>query len=139
MSLYKQYKTDNLKEVNGVEIETAQNEDGSFATFIISRAGESNKAYQKAIELASKPYRRQIDMGILEPAKAEEIYFNVFCETILKGWKNVFDENGEAIEFSIGAAKKLLTDLPELYKELNVNSNKLALFRVTGLENDSKN
>ena len=47
--LFKQFKTNSTKEVEGVEIEfpEAQNDDGTVPTFVISRMGKSNKAQEK--------------------------------------------------------------------------------------------
>lgn len=141
MSLYKQYKTDSSKENDGIEVEfhDAENDDETIPTFMIARMGPSNKAYQRELESATRPYRRQIELGSFTNKKAEPIFIKVFVKTILKGWRNVQDEHGNLIEFNEQNAIKLLTDLPDLYKLLSEQAADLSNFRIAGLEQDAKN
>ena len=103
MSLYKQFATNSEKEMEGVEVQMteAENEDGSIPTFVVSRMGKSNKRYSKALEAATRPYRRQIELGTMNNDKAEEIFMGVFVDTVLKGW-----------EFQLTAARRRLAKYP---------------------------
>ncbi len=141
MSLFKQFKTNSDKETNGVEIEfpEAQNEDGTIPIFILSRMGRSNKRYSKALEASTRPYRRQVELGTLKNEIAEGLFVNVFCDTVLKGWKNVQDENGVEIPYSKEAAVKLMNDLPDVYDRLQEEAKLAANFRDFSLEDESKN
>lgn len=143
MSLTKQFATDVEKEVAGVEVTYGANEDGTVPTFVISRAGKSNKQYQKALATAIKPYERQQQLGTLEPEVAERVYMGVFIATLLKGWSNVklSDVTGEAsdkgyADFSAANARKLFDRLPELYDDLTNKAGTAAMFREE--MNDSK-
>jgi len=100
MSLYTQYETDNEKEVNGIPVEFGSNEDGSVPTIVISRIGESNKEYTKALRIATKPFQRQIEMKTLSAEKDNEIYRNVFASAVIKGWSNIFDRAGNPLPFT---------------------------------------
>lgn len=139
--LFKLFKTDTNKEVNGVEIEFAEavNDDGSIPTFIISRMGKSNKRYAKAIEAASRPYRRQIELGTMKPEVSERIFLEVFCDTILTGWKNVLGEDGQELKYSKDAAIALMTALPDVYDRLQLESTIASNFRDQALESEAKN
>jgi len=139
MSLYKNYATDSVKEQTGVPITFEPNDDGTIPTFICSRIGESNKEYTKALRHATKPYERQIALKTLPQEKDAEIYLNVFVDTILKGWSNVRDETNVDMPFNKANAKKLLTDLPDLYTELKNQAGEAALFHKYGLEDEAKN
>lgn len=139
MSLYKNYATDVSKEVNGVAVELGKNEDGTTESIVISRAGESNKQYARALEHAQKPYRRQIQLGTMDKDTNEKLYMEVFASYIIKGWSNIRDENGVDMPFNKTNAIKLLTDLPELYNELFRQATSLELFRAEILEADAKN
>lgn len=141
MGLHKQFKTNADKEVSGVEIEfpEAMNEDGSTPTFVISRMGKSNKTYSKALEAATRPYRRQVELGTMKNEVAETLFMGVFVDTILKGWKNVQDEKGEEIVFSKDAATALLTELPDVYERLQEEAKLSANFRDSALESESGN
>jgi hypothetical protein len=141
MSLYKQFATNSEKEIEGVEIEMveAENDDKTIPTFIISRMGKSNKRYSKALEAATRPYRRQIELGTMNNDKAEEIFLGVFVDTVLKGWKNVRDESGADMPFTKQTATKLFKDLPEVYERLQEEAKLSANFREASLEEEAKN
>ena len=141
MSLYKQFATNSEKEMEGVEVQMteAENEDGSIPTFVVSRMGKSNKRYSKALEAATRPYRRQIELGTMNNDKAEEIFMGVFVDTVLKGWKNVRDENGAELPFNKQSATKLFKDLPEVYERLQEEAKLSANFREASLEEEAKN
>ena len=141
MSLYKQFATNTDKEIEGIEVQMteAENEDGSIPTFVVSRMGKSNKRYSKALEAATRPYRRQIELGTMNNDKAEEIFMGVFVDTVLKGWKNVRDESGAELPFNKQSATKLFKDLPEVYERLQEEAKLSANFRDAALEEEVKN
>lgn len=141
--LRKQFKTDPVKEVEGVAIELheAQNDDGSIPTFILSRMGGSNKAYSKALDTAMRPYRRQMELKTFKNETAEVVVKSVFVDIILKGWKNVQDDNGVDIEFSKEAALALFDEegMQDLYSRLQVEANEIANYLLAAREVDSGN
>ena len=139
--LFKAYKTDAVAEVDGVDIEffDAQNEDGTIPTFKVSRLGKSNKKCTKALEVATRPYRRQIELGVLKPEVSEKIFMDVFCTTILIGWKNVIGEDGTPLKYSKDNAIKLMTALPDLYERIQSEASIASNFRDASLEEESKN
>lgn len=141
MSLYKQFATNAEKEIEGIEVQMteAENDDGSIPTFVVSRMGKSNKRYSKALEAATRPYRRQIELGTMNNDKAEEIFLGVFVDTVLKGWKNVRDESGADMPFTKQTATKLFKDLPEVYERLQEEAKLSANFREVSLEEEAKN
>lgn len=139
MSLHSQFKTDATLENAGIAIQYGPNDDGSVPEFVISRTGKSNKKYTKALEAATKPYRRQIDLGTMNNDLAEKLFMGVFIDTILKSWSNVQDEKGKDIAFTKQAAIKLFSELPELYDDLQDKSKNAGLFREADLEDDAKN
>ena len=101
--------------------------------------GKSNKRYSKALEAATRPYRRQIELGTMNNDKAEEIFLGVFVDTVLKGWKNVRDETGADMPFTKQTATKLFKDLPEVYERLQEEAKLSANFREASLEEEAKN
>lgn len=139
--LTKQFKTNSAKESAGVEIEfaEAQNDDGTIPTFTISRMGKSNKAYAKALEAATRPFRRQVELGTLKNEVAEPLFLGVFVDTILKGWKNVQDEKGVEIPFTKENAIRLMNELPDVYERLQEESKIASNFRDNNLQEEAKN
>ena len=139
MSLYKNYATDANRETNGAEVMFEANDDSTVPTFIVGRIGDSNKEYMKALRSATKPFQRQIDLGVLPPEKDAAIFMEVFLSSILKGWSNVQDENGALVSYSKENAQKLFADLPDVFKEIQKQASKAALFRKTVLDEQAKN
>lgn len=139
MSLYAQFQTNTNKELNGVNVEFAPNADKTVPSFLISRQGKSNKAFAKAIEAATRPYRRQIELKTMDPEKAEDIFMDVFIATVLKDWSNVHDKSGSPLPFHPQTARKLFIELPDLYDDLQTASKDAALFRDEELESEAKN
>lgn len=137
MSLYDQYATDAKKEAEGVEVTFPPNEDGSVPTFILAATSKSNQKYAKALDAATKPYRRNMDA--MKPETAEALYRDVFVKTVLKGWRNVQDRDGNDIPYSNENAVKLFTDLPRLYDDLNSRAGSIDLFREAQREEEAGN
>lgn len=138
-NLFKQFKTDTKKEQEGVEIQYGANEDGTIPTFRVRRRGASNQQYAKVLTRESMPYRRQIELNVLDEMISRSILMKVFCTAVLVGWSNVYDENNTPIPFNTQNAVVLFNALPDLYDDLVVQSGKLELFRADELELAAKN
>jgi hypothetical protein len=139
MSLFAQFETSAEKEIEGVEITYGPNEDGSIPTFILSRMGQANKAYTKALNAATKPYARQIKLGTLADETSDDLFIRVFVKTVLRGWKNVYSKDGTLLPYSSANAIALLKALPDLYDDLSEKAQSAALFREETNEDDAKN
>lgn len=139
MSLYKQFKTDNTLERNGIVLEYGNNADGNPISIRIARAGGANSQYTRLMEARVKPYRRQIQNETIEKTMVEKILREVYAETIVLSWENVTDETGEELPFTVQNCIKLFEDLPDLFQDIQDQSQRAALFREEVLETDSKN
>uniref|UniRef100_A0AAU6VZZ5 Tail assembly chaperone n=1 Tax=Pseudomonas phage Pavpe01 TaxID=3138545 RepID=A0AAU6VZZ5_9VIRU len=146
MSLSNQFATDTAKEVDGVVIQYGQNDDGSIPGFHISRMSRANVRYTKALEVATRPYRRQIELGTLANDIAERVFTGVFVDSVLKGWENVAlsDVTGDASDtgyapFNRANALALFGRLPELYEDLQNQAKSAAMFKDEQLEDEAKN
>lgn len=139
MSLFKQFATNKEAEQDGIWVEYGPNDDGTIPGFKISRAGKSNKKWAKAIERATKPHRRAMELGTMDNTVAEKLMQGVFIESILTDWRNVQGKDGKALQLTKESATSLFEALPELYDDLNDKANKAAIFRDEALENEAKN
>jgi hypothetical protein len=118
-------------------IELAPNKDGSIPTFKLASMGKANRAYTKALDKATKPYRSNINgMG---NDLAESIFMKVFVATVLKDWQNVQQKDGSAIPFSEPNAIELFKKLPRLYDDLQEKAKSVELFKAEEQEADAKN
>lgn len=139
MSLYKSFKTDANLEKSGIELEYGENSKGQPILIRIARAGGANSAYNKRLEVLTKPYRRQIQTETIDNKVLEKIVAQAFAETVVLGWEGVEDEADNELAFSVDNVVKLFNDLPDLYKDIQEQAQKTALFRQEILEADSKN
>ena len=139
MSIFKQFGTDKKLEQDGVLVEYPANEDGSIPSFRLARMCRSNKRYMKAVEAATRPHKRAIELGTIKPETAEEVFLDVFVGTILLGWENIQDNVGLVIPFSKEAAKSLMKNLPDLYDDLQEKAKNMSLFHESEMEQEAKN
>ena len=139
MSLFEQFETDNAKEIEGVPVKYAPNADGTIPTFYLSRMGKANKKYSKALDKATKPYARQMQLGTLAEETAEDLFRGVFVKTVLKGWENVRGKDGLELEFTPENAADLFKKLPDLYDDLQEKARSAALVREEINEADAGN
>lgn len=140
MSLYKQFETNVSVENEGVFVDVGIiNEDGSTPEFKLARMGKTNKRYTKTLNRVTRPHERAIQLGTMNEAVAERLFREVFVDAILLDWRNVQDREGKKLPFNRDNALKLLTDLPELYDELQDKAKKSATFRAEALDDAAGN
>lgn len=140
MSLYNAYETDRSAEVDGVHLEVGTDSKGRISTIRVRRAGGANQQFAKVFEFKSKPYRRLMEIpGALDPAVQERIMREVYAESVVVGWENIEDRDGNPMEFSKDNVLRLFTDLPDLFRTIMKESQDMALFRKVTAESEAKN
>lgn len=139
MSIYSMYKTDKAKEENGIWIPFGKTEEGQEISFKIARASKTNAKYSKALERLMKPYQKQIRLNTLSDDVANNVMIEAFCEGILLDWKGIYDEDGKEMKYSKENAIKLMNDLPDLFNDLQEQSNSMTLFKEEELQENAKN
>lgn len=139
MNLYKMFKTDEHYEKEGIDLIYGDNSKGNQIRIKVARAGGANVKYAKALERRTKPYRRQIQNETIDPKFAEQLIMETFAESVILGWDGVEDEEGNDMPFSFENCIKLFTDLPDLWADVQAQSQKVALFRQEVREEDLKN
>lgn len=130
MSLYKQFTTDNKLEREGILLEYGVASNGQPITIRIARAGGSNAQYQKRMEVLVKPYRRQIQTETIDSKQVEKLIRQVYAETVVLGWENVEDAEGNPLTFSKENCLKLFDDLPDLFLDIQEQAQRAALYRA---------
>lgn len=149
-SLYELYKTDSSLEKQGKEFLFA---DGQIRVKL-SRAGGSNQKFEKILAANSKPYRRAIQAELITNEKANELLMLTYSEAVVQSWETLVEkEDGtesfvsglylEGIEELQPATKdnifKVFQALPDLFKEMAEEANKLTNYRSYEKEEDAKN
>ncbi len=127
MSIFEQYETDLVKESEGAEVTLAPNNDGSVPTFILAATSRNNQKYNVALEKAVKPFKN--NLKDLPNEKAFDLYLKVFIDTVLKGWRNIQDKNGQGIPYSKETAYELFKKLPRLYDKLTADAADIETFK----------
>lgn len=142
MSLYKAYKTDKKLETEGVTFELYGNR------VTLARAGSSNTDFVAALTKRTQPYRRQIQKGEMLPEKDNEIMRLVFADTIIQNWEVEVDgewkqgiegPDGSLMPFTHANVVKTLTDLPDLFGELQTLATQAQNYRAEELKADAGN
>lgn len=143
--LYSMFQTDKSLETEGIWYDF-DDETG----FRLARAGGANVKFAKAVEEKTRPHRRQIDNGTIDPEVGNRLLIEAFVGTVLLDWKGVRgpakgkdekgnDIPGDPVPFNRANAIKLLTDMPDLFNELRDESTKMANFRNKVVEDDAGN
>lgn len=139
MSLYAKFETDKSLETSGIELDYGPNTKGKTILIRIARAGGANDQYLKRMEAKAKPHRRQIQHETVDRVVISQIIKEVYAETVVLGWENVEDREGNDMPFTKENVLKLFTDLPDLYADITEQAQSAALFRVAVREIDAKN
>ena len=134
MSLYTKYKANKNEEVHGLIFHK-----GKDIYFKLARAGGENKAYGRLLKKLTKPHRRAIQRETMDEEQVKEMMMDAFIGTCLKDWAGVKTPDGKALKFSESNAKKLFTDLPELYAELQEDAADAQNYLQGDREDDAKN
>lgn len=138
MSLYKLYKMDPKIESQGIWFTIGTGEEKP-ARFLLARAGGSNKKFNRAFEQRTAPVRRQMQLGTLDDQTDLRIMAEVYAESVILGWENVLGEDGKSLEFTFNNCVKLLTDLPELFGEIQQQAKRISAYRADLREDDAGN
>ncbi len=135
MSFYKTYKTNGANETDGIVLDY-----GDSGKIRIARAGGSNRKYTEQVRLKLlKPYERQIANNTMDEEASTRIFAEIYASTIILGWEGVSDENGKPLAFTRDNVIKLLTDLPELFRDIQDAAQKFSNFREAELDEERKN
>lgn len=136
-SLYTTFGTDKSLEKDGIVLEYGSNAQGVPVQIRIARAGGANVKFAKVLEHKLKPYKRTLDA--LDNKVAEKLLIETYADTVILSWTGVQDREGNDLEFNRDNVIKVLTDLPDLFIDIQQQSQKFALFREEIRELDSGN
>jgi len=133
-SPYDIYETDaSLEAEKGVTLQYP------FGEITIHRAGGSNAKFAQVFNVKLKPHRRKHEQDILEDEIKENILIETYAETVIVGWNNIKDREGKNLKFNVKNCVKLLKDLPELFKDIQLQANDFATFKAEQESIEEKN
>lgn len=133
MNVYDMFRTDAGLERSGVWLDY-----GPFK-FLLARAGGSNIAFQRILAAKLKPLRRQIEMETMADEQARRLLVETYAEAVVLGWEGITDEKGTPLEFTKENAIKVLSDLPDLFRDIQNQAGSLSMFRAREVQAVAKN
>ena len=135
ISLYDKFKTDeNLEAGEGVELDY-----GDAGAIIIHRAGGANKRYRDLGQKRMRSYQRRIEAGTITDDEANKLLIGIYADSVVIGWRDIVDEEGNPLPFSRDNVVKLFTDLPELFEDVREAATSRGLFASEMVEADKGN
>lgn len=119
----------------------------------IARAGGSNQRFRRLLQAKLKPYRHQLDNETMDDAVSELLFRECYAEAVVQGWETkVVAEDGTEkwepwletpdnprLPFTVENCVKVLTDLPDMFRDLQAVAGKAAHFRRIEEDEDVKN
>ena len=124
MSIYKRFKTDaDLEAKSGIELDY-----GDGVKIRVLRAGGSNLAFQKALREALIKHGRRL--SAMSDDESVRGMAEIYADTVIVGWEGISDENDEPLPFSKANVVKVLTELPELFRDIQSAAQSVDLFRA---------
>lgn len=137
-SLYKHFETSKKLVDTGAAFTLPKNDDGTVPTLQIARAHTSNQLHAKAV---AKVYTPEVmeRVGDMDDAEAQSLEVEVFVTGCLMGWSNIYDRDGEVLEFNAANARELFYDLPELFLGARGFAHRLANYLKSAEDKAVKN
>jgi hypothetical protein len=126
------YRTDPELESTGVWVELG--EGGS-----IKVARMNNDKYRAMMRQVSKPYRRQLQLGVLDEEVARDLVNKCMAACVLLDWEGIEDDEGKAIKHSEEKALELLRDVPDFRAVVLEVASEMETFRAVEQEADEGN
>lgn len=139
MNIYDLYATNTTSEKTGVPVEVGRTENGDKIVFYVARfGGENTKALEDMAE-RSKPYASRIENGKLPNDISRRILAENTAATLITGWENVTDKDGNELPYSFENAVNLMIDLPELMSIIRTKASTLSIYLKQSDEEVAKN
>lgn len=148
MGLRRLFKTSDKVEKQGVYLEYDDK-----TRIKIARAGGSNTTFTKLFEKKMRPFRRALNTGLLGNKQAAALLHDIYAETIILSWEekrggewmkgidpeDAGMEGAELLEPTKENMIKVFKELPELFVDIQQQSQAVALFREELDEGDVGN
>lgn len=131
MDLYRQFKTDEQKEVGGVWVPLS-------ATARIKVARMGNARYRDCIKRLSAPYRVTGLANQIPQEVYQQLVRDAVAETILVDWDGITTD-GQPVPYSRETALKFCTELKDFYDFVLTAADSMETFRVQAQAQTEKN
>lgn len=111
-NLYALFETDKELEANGIDLKFGD------STFRCKRAGGSNRKFETAFNEKTRAFQTKMQLASLSEEQSDKLLMEVYFEAVVLGWEDVTDREGNNLEFTLENFQKVMTDLPEVWRNL---------------------
>jgi len=115
-NLYSLYETDNNLETKGIGLRFGE------AVFFVKRAGGANTDFDRVYEEKTRNMTSRLQLAALSEEQSSRILAEVYAESVVIGWENVTDRDGNPLEYTKDNFIRLMTDLPTLWKAIRTEA-----------------
>jgi hypothetical protein len=123
-SFYTKFQTDTDAETGeGVVLNY-----GELGKIRIHRAGGRNRRFTNLRQAKFKPYTRQLQNDTMDEDVARAIAIEVYAKTVIVGWDGVKGRDGNYLPFNEENVITLMTDLPDLFRDVQAAADDRSLF-----------
>lgn len=133
-SLAKVFAMDESKERDGIVIQY-----GAIRVRL-ARAGGANARFQKVVEEVTRPYRRMIEVGMLDREQDKALSREIFAKAVVLEWSGVTADDGTTeVPFTVDTAITCFERYPEFFNFVVSEAQRMANYRQAALEGEAKN
>ncbi len=104
---------------------------------LIARA--ENARYREHRDKLLRPVLRRLRAGEIDSAEMEDVTIRVFARTVLLGWKNLQDDDGQEIPYSEVKALELMRSHRDFFLMVQELALDAEMFRARDAEESRKN
>ena len=137
-NLYSTYGSEPELEARGVvlDYELANKETFSIK---VKRAGARNQAWKVAYNSIMKPHAKDIADGKLSEGENKKLLADIWAKTVVIGWSNLRDGEGNEVKFTIQTCYELFCTFPDLLNDVIADSHTRSNFQHEEMEATAKN
>ena len=86
--------------------------------FRVARMNKSNRRWVAAAEAQTKRYGRKVDLGLIKAEESRKSNLKIFCHSVIRDWRNIFNAAGEAVPYDAELCFKFLSANDDIYTYL---------------------
>jgi hypothetical protein len=115
----------------------------------IARAGGANKKFSRLLTSRMKPYKRQMDTDTMDESVATKIMVESYTDAVILGWasknedgkfvEGIHNQDGDIVDYNRENVIETLTNLPDLFRDIQSQADKISNFRIEEIEDIVKN
>lgn len=115
-NLYHLFETDKELELKGIALKFGDSQ------FRVKRAGGANREFDTIFNEKTRAMSSKLQLAALSPEQSDAILMEVYFESVMIGWEDVTNREGDDLEFTQENFVQVMKDLPDLWKGLRTEA-----------------